>query len=178
MESCTRLRLVSVHQDPPCTDVFMKGATTVKFLISGQSYTRGNIRSVLPGLRKNVIPSCCWTLNPKLLRTWLCHHLKYPSVSTTWHSERMCWRPVLSLLQRGHLASLLTHWGRFSGQGRVSYAALIKKLSCACGVCQISDQLMTCGVLQSGPCPLCALGRCLNKVAFLFHPCNFLHNQV
>ena len=46
------LRLKSVHQEPPCTDVFGKRDTTVAFLVSSHSWTRDNVRSVLPGLRR------------------------------------------------------------------------------------------------------------------------------
>ena len=46
------LRLESVHQEPPCTDVFGKRDTAVAFLVSSHSRTRDNVRSVLPGLRR------------------------------------------------------------------------------------------------------------------------------
>ncbi len=83
------------------------------------------------------------------LSTWLCRHLKQPYVNATLHPDRICWRPALALLHRGHLSSLPNHWERFRGQGRVSYATLTRKLSRDCGVHQISSQVMTLIMMSS-----------------------------
>ncbi len=111
-----------------------------------------------------------YSCSANFLSTWLCRHLKRPCVNATLHPDRICWRPALALLHRGHLSSLPNHWERFRGQGRVSYAALTRKLSCDCGVRQISAQVMTVtDVLPAGPCSLFALENSLDKVTVLFH---------
>lgn len=49
--TCCGLQLVSVNQEPSHTSVFRKGATSVAFLISRDSWTRDDIKSVLFELR-------------------------------------------------------------------------------------------------------------------------------
>lgn len=46
------LRLVSVHQEPLCIGMSRKWFTNVIFLVSSHFWTRGNVRSALPGLRR------------------------------------------------------------------------------------------------------------------------------
>lgn len=112
----------------------------------------------------------------QLLRTWLCFHLRRPCVSAILHSERICRRPALSWLHRGHLSSLPNQQERFWRQGKASYAALIRKLSSTCGTRQMSALAYdsACGVLPIGPCPLFGLRHSLDKVALLFQPCDHL----
>lgn len=53
-----RLRLVSSHQASSSKNIFIKGTTTVAFLISSQPWTRGNISNVLPGLGEQELSFC------------------------------------------------------------------------------------------------------------------------
>lgn len=53
-----RLRLVSSHQASSSKNIFIKGTTTVAFLISSQPWTRGNISNILPGLGEQELSFC------------------------------------------------------------------------------------------------------------------------
>lgn len=55
----------------------------------------------------------------------------------------------VSVPLQGHFSSPPNHCDRFCGQVRVSYAALTKKPSCACWVCQMSLQVIVLWMVSS-----------------------------
>ncbi len=76
------------------------------------------------------------------LITWSCRHLSRPGVSAVLQPDRTCWSEALMVPQRLQDCSVPSHLWRFLGLERLSYVALMRKLSRACGSFQNSAQLI------------------------------------